>query len=284
MLWWPMVAVLGFLGMAGVVIGLGRSSTARYEFERNLARGQQEAAVPAPAPAGGGAAVGPGVGGEAQAEVRLRQRTAVGVAAHPAGKRTAERAAATAWWLIDESGDEPVPLIVAGPFPDRIEAEWAALAGGLDGSARAVFGAQRADGALVHRQSPAERAWLAELGAQLERLSEDWDEVLTDTDALTTLVVEVGAALVEAGLPLHDCAEDGAAGGVCLTPDLVNQGVLIGWRQHDRMSVQQVRGAEADAAVQQTMNAAVAGVLAELGFVVQPFGSTGCHLVTALRW
>jgi hypothetical protein len=285
-LWWPMVAVLGFVAIAGLVIGLGRSSTARYEFERNLARGQQEAAVPAPA-AGVARETGEahgGADGEALAEARQRQRTAVGVATHPAGKRTGDQPAATAWWLVDESGDEPVPLVVAGPFPDRIEAEWAALAGGLADSARAVFGAQRADGALVSRQSPAERAWLAELGAQLERLSEDWDEVLTDTDALTTLVVEVGAALVEAGLPLHDCAEDGAAGGVCLTPDLVNQGVLIGWRQHDRMSVQQVRGATADAAVQQTMNAAVAGVLAELGFVVEPFGSAGCHLVTALRW
>jgi hypothetical protein len=47
------------------------------------------------------------------------------------------------------------------------------------------------------------------------------------------------------------------------------------------MSRQQVRGAAADATVQQTMNTAVADVLAQLGFAVEPFGSAGCAVVTA---
>ena len=54
---------------------------------------------------------------------------------------------------------------------------------------------------------------VAELGGQLDRLPEDWDDLLTDDDALTTLVVEVAAALVEAGLPVHDCAGSDSRAG-----------------------------------------------------------------------
>ena len=56
-----------------------------------------------------------------------------------------------------------------------------------------------------------------------------------------------------------------ALGGVCLTttPDL--DGVVVAWRQHDRMSLDQVHGATADSAVQQAMNRALAEVLAIRG-------------------
>ena len=162
------------------------------------------------------------------------------------------------------------------------EADWAALADGL--AAVAVYGALGVGTGLVMRPEPQERAWLGELGEQLDRLPGDWDDLLTDDDPLTTLVVEVAAALVEAGLALHDCDGHGssglAAGGVCLIPDPASGGILVSWRQHDRMSVQQVRGAYLDAAVQLTMNTAVADVLTQVGFPVQPFGATGCHLVS----
>ena len=49
------------------------------------------------------------------------------------------------------------------------------------------------------------------------------------------------------------------------------------------MSLHHHRGAAANATVQQSMNAAVAEILANLGFVVEPFGPTGSSLVTALR-
>jgi hypothetical protein len=113
-----------------------------------------------------------------------------------------------------------------------------------------------------------------ELGDQLDRLPEDWDPLLDDTDALTTLVVEVAAALAEAGLPLHDCRGNRGAssGGVCLTPAPDGSGILVSWRQHDRMSLHQVRGAAADAAVQELMNGAIAGVLATFGYPVEPLG------------
>jgi hypothetical protein len=206
------------------------------------------------------------------------------VATHPAGKRLVEPgSAAAAWWLVDQSGDQPGERIAAGPFPDRIDADWAALSGGLSATARAVYGVQRADDGLVRRQRPQERAWLSELGEQLDRLPEDWDNLLSDDDALTTLVVEVAAALVEAGLALHDCAGHGPAGGVCLTPGPRYGGVVVSWHQHDRMSAQRSRGAAMDAAVQQAMNAAISDLLGRMGFEVESFGAAGCSLVVGLQ-
>jgi hypothetical protein len=49
------------------------------------------------------------------------------------------------------------------------------------------------------------------------------------------------------------------------------------------MSLHPVHGATAGAAVQQLMNATIADVLAQLGFVVEPYGAAGVSLVTALR-
>jgi hypothetical protein len=180
------------------------------------------------------------------------------------------------WWLVGESAQ-----VLAGPFPDRIDADWAALSEGL--AAVAVFGTRRVDGGVAVRPSPQERAWLGELGDQLDRLPEDWDALISDTDPVTTLMVEVAAALVEAGLPLHDAAGERPGGGVCLVPELGSRGVLVSWRAHDRMSLEHVRGAAADAAVQALMGATLAGVLAELGFVVEVCGEGRSILVTALR-
>jgi hypothetical protein len=251
-----------------VIVALGASSTARYEFERNGARQPQAAVANSSAhPAGRRAPSRPAGSGDAQARPQ-----AVDVAVRPA---PAPPAGGSAWWLVDDS-----VRIMAGPFADRIDADWAALADGLP--AVSVFGARRTDGVVALRPSPEERAWLGELGDQLDRLPEDWDALLSDTDPLTTLVVEIAATLVEAGLPLYDAAEGSAAGGVCLVPEPAAQGVVVSWRTHDRMSLHQLRGAAADATVQQSMNAAVADVLANLGFVVEPFGGTGSSLVTAL--
>ena len=298
---WPAVTLAGFFVLAAVVVALGTSSTARYEFERNAVQGQrQRAAVAVPAAAAPaellaetvtdvvtltGASSGDSFAAElaeevAAQEVRAEQSTAVGVANHPAGKRIGEPGSAPAWWLVDEDADEPGDHAVAGPFADRVEADWALLAHGLADSTRVLYGSQRTDGTVVRRQLPTERAWLAELGDQLDRLPGDWDELVSDDDALTTLVVEVAAVLVEAGLPLHDCAGDGASGGVCLSPGPAHAGVLVTWHQHDRMSVQQVRGAAMEAVVQRTMNAALAELLRAVGFEVELFGSSGCWMVT----
>lgn len=290
LLLWPVLAAGGFLVLAAVIIALGASSTAKYEFERNrVPAPRREDAMaaggdqPSTARAAGDASRTSGAA-ETSA-LQTEQATAVSVANHPAGKQRVDPDAVPAWWLVDESGDrqgDPAGTVLAGPFADQVDADWAALSAGLSESACAVHGVQRLDGGIARRQSPEERAWLAELGDQLDRLPEDWDELLTDDDALTTLVVEVAAALVEAGLPVHDCAGSDAAGGVCLTPGPHYAGVVVSWHQHDRMSAQYVRGTAMTATVQETMNTTVATLLTGMGFEVEPFGA-GCSLVTDIR-
>jgi hypothetical protein len=186
-----------------------------------------------------------------------------------------------AWWLVDDVVAGP-GRIVAGPFADRSDARWAAVSGpdAASDTIRPVYGIRRADGGLTRQPSPQDWAWLAHLGEQLERLPDDWAAVLSDEDPLTTLVVEVTAALSEAGLPLHDDAGAGSeAGGACLIPQPDLGGIVVTWRQHDRMSVDQVHGAVADTLVQQAMNRALADVLAARGFVVEAFGGASGHVV-----
>ncbi len=185
------------------------------------------------------------------------------------------------WWLVvdEESGPGKV---VAGPFPDRAEARWAASARSSAGGEYAwpVYGTRRVDGGLSRRPSPQDWAWLAHLGDQLDRLVADWDASITDEDPLTTLVVEVAGALAEAGLPLHDAnGPSGEIGGASLTLEPVLGGVVVTWRQHDRMSVEQVAGASADASVQRVMNRALAEILRVRGFVVADFGGGSGHVV-----
>jgi hypothetical protein len=176
------------------------------------------------------------------------------------------------WYLVD--GDEDAPgRVLAGPFPDRAAAGWSSTALADGGAARPAYGVRRADGSLRRRPSPQEWAWLDHLTAQLDRLPEDWAPLLAEEDPLTTLLVEVTATLNEAGLPLHDATGGGGAlGGACLTPSPDLDGVVVAWRQHDRMSVDQVHGASADAAVQQAMNRALAEVLAARGLAPEAWG------------
>jgi hypothetical protein len=267
---WPTLAVLGFLVLTSLVVILGTSSTARYEFERNRAREQQRSGAQSfgAHPAGSRLVSRPTDATDAQTlpgAVDLAVRRAPAAAGHGPG-----------WWLVDDAA-----RVVAGPFVGRLDAEWAALADGL--AAIPVFGTRRAQGGVAPRPSPEERAWLEELSDQLDRLPRDWDALLSDTDPLTTLVVEIAAALVESGLSLYDAGQGHAAGGVCLVPARAAGGVLVSWGVHDRMSLDRLRGAAADATVQQSMNIAVAEILGNLGFVIEPVGVTGGSLVTALR-
>jgi hypothetical protein len=172
--------------------------------------------------------------------------------------------------------------VVAGPFAERAEAGWAVAevdAGALaeGGAVAVVYGIGRADGGLTRRPSPQDWAWLGQLGEQLDRLPAEWDAQLTDEDALGTLVVEVVAALAEAGLGLHE--EGGAVGGAVLVPEPELGGIVVSWRQHDRMCIEQVHGPAADAGVQQVMNRALAEVLAARGFEVTAFGGASGHVV-----
>ena len=186
------------------------------------------------------------------------------------------------WWLVVDDEEGPA-RIMAGPFPERSEVSWAAGERGEAASARPVYGIRRADGVLHRRPSPQDWAWLAHLGGQLDRLPEDWDENLSEDDPLATLVVEVAAALAEAGLPVHDATgTDSAVGGACLVPEPALGGIVVTWRQHDRMSVDQVHGAATDGAVQHVMNGALAEVLRVRGFAVDAFGGASGHVVRSL--
>jgi hypothetical protein len=186
---------------------------------------------------------------------------------------------AGAWWLVD--ADERV---YAGPFGSRLDAALAELSSpGVEvAMLYPAHGVRRADGTLAPRFSPDDRAWLAHLSEQLDRLADDWDALIDDADPLTGLVCEIAAAVAEAGLPLHDCAgrtADPQLGGVCLTPSPGQHGVIVSWTQHDRMALGRVRGHAADLAAQEVLNHAVAGVLAAFGFLVEPFGDASGHLV-----
>jgi hypothetical protein len=184
------------------------------------------------------------------------------------------------WWLVVDEETGP-GRVVAGPFPDRSETGWAADALDHDGAdeVRAIYGIGRADGGVDRRPSPHDWAWLAHLSAQLDRLPAGWDAGLPEDDPLATLVVEVAAALVEAGLSLHDSTGTDEVGGVCLSPEPLLGGIVVTWRQHDRMSVEQIHGASADGMVQQVMNRALAEMLQIRGFVVDAFGGASGHLV-----
>ncbi|WNV75979.1 hypothetical protein [Geodermatophilus sp. DSM 44513] len=177
------------------------------------------------------------------------------------------------WWLVVEDEDGP-GLVVDGPFGDRDEAAWASddIEDGPVG-VQAVYGVRRADGLLRRRASPQDRSWWSFLGEQADRLPEGWDADLDDDHPLPGLVLEVLGVLAEAGLFLYDPAgAEGELGGVCLTPEEALDGVVVSWRQHDRMSRDRVHGAAADALVQQVMNRALTEVLAGRGFAVDPLG------------
>jgi hypothetical protein len=182
------------------------------------------------------------------------------------------------WWSVVDS-DDGSGRIVAGPFPDRAEASWAGTSSDVDG-AHPVYGTRRDDGTLARRPSPQDWAWLAHLAEQLERLPEEWDAGFTEEDPLVTLVVEVTAALAEAGLTVHDAAGAGReVGGACLIPEPALGGIVVTWRQHDRMSVDQTHGPEIDAATQQVMNRTLGDLLALRGFGVEAFGEGTGHVV-----
>jgi hypothetical protein len=195
------------------------------------------------------------------------------------GEALLESSVGQGWWLVVDEEDGALRM-VAGPFPDRGEAAWAAGVHPEAGRARPVFGTRRADGGLSRRPSPQDWAWLAELTEQLERLPADWDAGLAEDDPLVTLLVEVAAALLEAGLPLHDSSGAGSAvGGACLSPETALGGIVVSWRQHDRMSIDRVHGPDVDAELQPVMNRALADVLLVRGFDVYSIpGSTG-HVV-----
>ena len=197
------------------------------------------------------------------------------------GELTLNGAVGTGWWLVAENADGRGGQVLAGPYPDREQAAWDAATRDADGSSavQPVYGARRADGPLLRRPSPQDWAWLTHLGEQLERLPEDWDAALSDSDPLGTLVVEVVGALLDAGFALYDGTAGSGSGGVSLTPDAGLDGVIVVWRTSDRLGIDQVRGPGAASAVAQAMGCALAEVLDGLGYPVEAFGAGSALVV-----
>ena len=182
------------------------------------------------------------------------------------------------WWLVDRVADGS-GRILAGPYADRTEAARVATPQGAEPGVRPEYGARRADGVLSPRPSPQDRAWFEHLEEQLDRLPYGWDAGLADDDPLLTLVVELTAALTDAGLQLHDPIL--GTGGVCLNPEPVLGGVVVTWRQHDRAHADQAPGAEPGASVQRVMSRALGEVLELRSFTGEKLtGSTG----VVVRW
>src|SRR5829696_8879686 len=76
----------------------------------------------------------------------------------------------SSWWLVDAE-----QRVLAGPFGSRLDAALAELSSpGVEvAPLYPAHGARRPDGMLASRFSPDDRAWLAHLSDQLDRLADD---------------------------------------------------------------------------------------------------------------
>ena len=95
-------------------------------------------------------------------------------------------------------------------------------------------------------------------------------------------------ALVEAGLPVHQCSgwdPQRRVGGVCVQPVPVRAGpaaaaaVMVSWSVHDLLGLDPARAGEGEA-IRETMNMALADLLSALGYTIQPFGASGAWMAT----
>ncbi len=101
----------------------------------------------------------------------------------------------------------------------------------------------------------------------------------------------VGSALVEAGVPLHDCiGEDRDLGGCCMSINHVREGqyppgVIVSWTCAQTLAGGGPEGARWHTyrTVQDTMTEALWAILEGFGFEATPYGRFGLPLVTALR-
>ncbi|MFF4128295.1 hypothetical protein ACFYYP_32635 [Microbispora rosea] len=169
---------------------------------------------------------------------------------------------APGWWVVDGQ------RVVAGPFEDRGEADFCDLPPEYVDDDEAIsrlqsaYGSPRADGTFDERPSPEDRAWEAHLAEQLERipgsLGKRW--LAGDRSLEVAGAVAVATALVEVGLPLHDCEGHSPLGGACVAP--AQDSISVTWSQHRRAIF---RASELDGrfhAVQDVMTKAISDVLA----------------------
>lgn len=117
---------------------------------------------------------------------------------------------------------------------------------------------------------------------QLGRLSDGWGRRLRPERSLHQLTLAIARDLRAAGFELHDCALGTPTGGVCLLPSVPDDGVIVTWAEHDLL-VTSCAMYGVYAHVMDTMNHALAMVLAGMGWCVEPLGEAGAYVITDRR-
>ena len=133
---WPTTAILGFFLLTALVVALGTTSTARYEFERNgTTRERQRTRAESMAAHPSGRRESRPAAGERRGRSSSRRRST-----SPCARRRPRRPA------VPPGGSSTTRVsLVAGPFADQLDADWAALS--ADVAAVSVHGKRTADGA-----------------------------------------------------------------------------------------------------------------------------------------
>ena len=113
---------------------------------------------------------------------------------------------------------------------------------------------------------------------------------LEDSDPLAPLARDIARSMTEASLTVHHCAQlepPYRLGGVCMLAVPAESGtghggIAVSWTVHNLLLPDRDRHGTYTGR-QQSMNAALGGVLRAFGYPVTPFGSGGAWLVTGRR-
>jgi hypothetical protein len=113
---------------------------------------------------------------------------------------------------------------------------------------------------------------------------------LADSDPLAPLARDIARSMTEAALTVHHYAQHDPLyrlGGVCLLAVPAESGtgyggIAVSWTVHNLLLPDRDRHGTYTG-TQQSMNAALGGVLRAFGYPVTPFGSGGAWLVTGRR-
>ena len=136
-------------------------------------------------------------------------------------------------------------------------------------------------------RAPAEAAELAQAVSGLAGID---GCRLADSGPLAPLARDIARSMTEAGLTVHHCARHNPLyrlGGVCVFAVPADSGtghggIAVSWTVHNLL-LPDWDSHGTYTGTQQSMNAALGGVLRAFGYPVTPFGSGGAWLVTGRR-
>ena len=230
---WPTVAVLGFFFLAGVIIVLGATSTSRYEFERNRRAGppaggrlrRRHRSIPRSRQSRRHPAAGTPRRASVRRPARTVRQTRCGASVRgarrgpprgPAAARTGRGTDLVAG-RRDRAGRDRPDRRRALPRLDRRRVArllgWAGRIGA--GSSRRAPGRRRDWCAGNRRRSGRGSASSASSWTGCRRSGTTCSPTTTPSRPWSS---RSPRRWWRPGSSLHDCAGDGATGGVCLTP------------------------------------------------------------------